>query len=196
MIRAFAALAFVTVAAALFAQPNAPASAAPAPEGLEAPWTIAPVLQEIGAHFSRLLAALERIDTKSWVDKGAPEAYGEQVQSCKLQAKALSDGATALARNPEQLAAALELFFRFQGVETMLSSVEEGMRKYESPADAQALASLEAEEGANRDRFQRYIVSLAADRERQLKITNEEAQRCRGILTAPAPATAKSRKKN
>lgn len=163
--------------------------------GLETPWSIAPVIQEIGAHAGRLLEALNRIDAKAWVAKGASETYVEQLESCKAQAKAMAGSAAALARNPEQLPADLELFFRFQGVETMLASVEEGMRKYQSPRDAQALAGLEAEAGANRDRFQRYIVNLAADRERQLKITDEEAQRCRNMFTTSIPPAAKTGKK-
>ena len=178
------------------AQPASAPTPPAADEGLETPWSIAPVLQEIGAHFGRLLATLNRYDAKGWVAKGASETYDEQLQACKVQAKALSDGATALARNPEQLAASLELFFRFQSLETMLGSVEEGMRKYQGLADAQNLAGLEAEIGPNRDRLQRYVVALAADRERQLKITDQEAQRCRALLTAaPAAAPAKSGKK-
>ena len=195
-----AALLITTV---LSAQQSPPAASASAPKpvapealaGLETPWSIAPVIQEIGAHAALLLDALNRIDTRAWVAKGASETYGQQLESCKAQAKALADGAAALARNPEQLAADLELFFRFQGVETMLTSLEEGMRRYQSPRDAEALASLEAEESANRDRFQRYIVNLAADRERQLKITDEEAQRCRNMFTTANPPAAKSGKK-
>lgn len=198
---AFAALLITTVLLAQQPPPAASAASAPkpiAPEalaGLETPWSIAPVIQEIGAHFGRLLEALNRIDTKAWVAKGASETYGQQLESCKAQAKAVSDAAALLARNPEQLAADLELFFRFQAVETMLGSIEEGMRKYQSPRDAEALASLQAEEGANRDRFQRYIIALAADRERQLKITDEEAQRCRAMFTTTIPPAAKSGKK-
>ena len=161
---------------------------------METPWGIAPVLTELGEHSTRLLAALGKIDSNAWVEKGASETYGDQLQSCRVQAKALADGAKALARNPEQLAASIELFFRLQSLETMLGSVEEAMRKYDSPAAAQSLAALEAEASPNRDRLQHYIVSLAADRERQLQITDKEAQRCRALLTAP-PSTAKSGKK-
>jgi hypothetical protein len=203
MYRALGAFAFLLITTVLPAQQPLPAASAAAatpiaPEalaGLETPWSIAPVIQEIGAHFGRLIEALNRIDTKAWVAKGASETYGQQLESCKAQAKAVADSAAVLARNPEQLAAGLELFFRFQAVETMLGSIEEGMRKYQSPRDADALASLEAEEGANRDRFQRYIVALAADRERQLKITDEEAQRCRAMFTTAIPPAAKSGKK-
>jgi len=194
MIRAQQAFLAFAFAAALSAQQTPPAAELPL-AGLETQWDIAPVLQEIGAHAGRLLGALERVDAKAWVEKGASETYGEQVQSCKVQAKALEDGAKVLARNPEQLAASIELFFRIQSLENMLGSVEEGLRKYRSPADAEALASLEAETGANRDRFQRYILNLAGDRERQLRIMDKEAQRCRAVLTAPPPAAANSGKK-
>ncbi len=77
---------------------------------------------------------------------------------------------------------ALELYFRMQGIDSMLASVEEGMRKYQNPASAQALASLQAEAGANRDRLQRYIVNLAAQREQELHVMDQEAQRCRGTV--------------
>ena len=187
MKRAGAILVFSLAAWSLRAQ-NASA-------GMETPWAIAPVFQELGDHATRLLAELSKINSNAWVEKGAPETYGEQLQSCKVQAQALAGGAKALARNPEQLAPSIELFFRIQALETMLTSLEEAMRKYDTPAAAQSLAALEAEAAPNRDRLQRYIVSLAADREQQLKITDQEAQRCRALLTAPTPATAKTGKK-
>jgi len=159
------------------------------------PWEIAPVIQEIGTHADRLLAALDRVDANRWVEKGASETYAGQLQSCKEQTRALSDGAKALARNPEQLAGSIELFFRIQSIEAMLGSIEEGMRKYQRAADAQALAGLGAEGAANRDRFQRYIVALAADRDKQLAIMDKEAQRCRATLTAPSAVSKSGKKK-
>jgi hypothetical protein len=188
MSRVQQALFAFTIAAALYGQDGA------APAGLETPWSIAPVFQEMGTHAGRVVAALDNVNTKAWVQKGASETYGEQVQSCRVQAKALADGAKALAANPEQLAASLELFFRLQALEAMLGSVEEGMRKYQSAADAQALASLEAETAPNRDRLQKYIVDLASDRERQLQVTDKEAQRCRALLTAPTSSKTGKKK--
>jgi len=165
----------------------------PQPAGLETDWEIGAALQEIGAHATRLLPALNQIDARSWVDQGASETYAEQLQSAKDQTQSLADGAKALAKNPERLPVALELYFRMQGIDTMLASVEEGMRKYQNPASAQALASLQAEAGANRDRLQRYIVSLAAEREQELHVMDQEAQRCRGTLTAPASKSGKKK---
>jgi len=178
-------------AAALGAQP--PAAQPARPVGLDTEWDIGVVLGEIGAHAGRLLPALDRVDAKAWVSKGASETYEAQLESSKQQARALEIGARALSQNPEKLAQSLELFFRIEGLESMLATLEDGLRKYQNRADAEALASLAAENGANRERFRQYLVSLAAERERQLEVMDREAQRCRGIMMSqPPPAAAGS----
>ncbi len=179
MPRALRALAFLCCAASIYAQDGASKQ----PAGLETDWEIAAVVRDMGAHVSRLVPLLDKIDAKSWVEKGASDTYVAQLQSSREQAKALVSGAQALAGNPTQLSAALELHFRLQALQTMLGSVEEGMRKYQSPADAQALARLAAENDADRERFEKYIVNLAAEREKEFQAMDREAQRCRGVLT-------------
>jgi hypothetical protein len=178
-------LTLIACAVALCAQTPQPPAARQQPAGLETDWDIAGALQEIGAHAGRLLPALNRIDARSWVDQGASETYAEQLQGAKDQTQAVADGAKTLAKDPERLPVALELYFRMQSIDSMLASVEEGMRRYQTVASAQGLASLQAESGVNRDRLQRYIVNLAAEREKELRVMDEEAQRCRAALTAP-----------
>jgi hypothetical protein len=173
-------------AAVLLAQPPA-APQHPIPAGLETAWEIAPVLQEVAAHAGRLLPQLDRVDAQAWVAKGASDTYMAQLQSSKDQARALAAGAKALAASPERLSAILELLFRMQGLDTMLLSLEEGMRKYQSPAAAQQLAGIAAENGAGRDRLERYAVNLAAEREQELAVMDKEAQRCRGLVTQAPP---------
>jgi hypothetical protein len=180
--------AWVACAAAAFAQ--APVAGQRA--GLETDWDIRPVLTEISAHAMRLLPALDRIDARAWVARGASGTYAEQLEASKAQARALAAGAKALAGDPEHLSAALEVYFRMQGLESMLSSLVEGARKYQGSAEAEALASLSAENGANRSRFQTYLVNLAAEREQDLAVMDREAQRCRSIVTqAPGPGKKK-----
>ena len=181
-------------AAALYGQAQPAQQLRPA--GLEPDWDIGVVLQEMSAHAARLLPVLDRGDVKAWIEKGASDTYGAQLQSSKDQARAFVDGARDLARDPEKLSVSLELLFRIQGLETMLGSLEEGIRKYQGPALAATLASLAAENGANRDRFQKYIVNLAAEREQQFQVMDREAQRCRGILTAQPAASPNSGRKN
>jgi hypothetical protein len=171
------------------------ASPQAAPAGLEPAWDIAVILQEIGGNAARLLPALDQVDAKGWVAKGASETYLAQLDSSKQQARALADGARALARNPEKLSVSLELFFRIEGLETMLGSLQEGIRKYQGAQAAQSLAAVYAEGGANRERFRSYIVNLAAEREQQFTVMDREAQRCRGTLMAPTPTKTTGRKK-
>jgi hypothetical protein len=183
----------IACAVALCAQTPEPHTPQQQAAGLETDWDIGAALQQIGDHAARLLPALNRIDARSWVDQGASETYAEQLQSAKDQTQSVADGAKALAKNPERLPVALELYFRMQGIDAMLKSVEEGMRKYQSPASAQALVGLQAEAGASRERLQRYIVDLAAEREQELRVMDQEAQRCRGTLTAPAAKAGKKK---
>ena len=171
------------------------AQSASSPAGLEPAWDIAVVLNEIGANAARLAPVLSQVDTAAWVAQGASETYGEQLQSSRQQARAVADAARALARNPEKLSAGLELFFRFEGLERMLGSIEDGARRYQGAPVAAEIASVYGEGGANRERFRQYIVNLAAERERQFEVMDQEAQRCRATLQAPPPPKATVRKK-
>jgi hypothetical protein len=195
MHRACVAALLVAFQAAAQQSQAAPQQTGSVPAGLETDWDIAVVLQEIGKHADRLLPALDRINARAWVDQGASETYAEQLQSCKDQAKALADAARELAANPEQLASSIDLFIRMQSLEVTLLSLQEGIRKYQNAADAQALAALEAQNSANREKFQRYLINLADAREQELKVMDKEAQRCRGVVTAPATVSKQVKKK-
>ncbi len=179
MLTALRGLTLVCVSA-MFAQ--APANPPQQQPGLIAAWEIAPVLREISAHATRLAAALDKLQPQAWVERGASDTYVAQLQSSREQARALAAGAEALARNPEKLSATLEVLFRIQGLEAMVPSLAEAIRKYQSAEDAQALLGLAAENGANRERLQNYAVNLAYEREQDLAIMDKEAQRCRGLV--------------
>ena len=155
--------------------------------GLEPTWDIAVVIQQIGAQADLMLPALNHLSPRAWVTKGASETYVEQWESSWKQTQAISMEAASLARNPEKLSSALQLFFRMQGVEQMISSLQQGAAKYQSQEAAQNLAALFAEGGANRERLRMYIVNLASEREHQFEVMDKEAQRCRAGLTAAPP---------
>jgi hypothetical protein len=174
--------------------PEQPAPRAEQPAGLDTEWDVGVILGEIGAHAGRLLPELDRVDVTAWAAKGASETYAAQLESSKQQASAVETGAKALSRNPENLARSLELFFRIEGLDSMLGSLEDGLRKYQSQAEAEALASLAAENGANRERFRQYLITLAAEREKQLEVMDREAQRCRGLMMSQPPPAAGRKK--
>jgi len=164
--------------------------------GLTPEWDIRAVLKEISAHAGRLVPVLEKCDPARWTEKDASESYLPQWRSCKAQAQALSGDALELTRNPERLPVALKVFFRMQSLEFSINSLGIGIRKYQNPAMADMLASVAGENGANRERFQQYIVELAGQREEEYKIMDHEAQRCRDFLARqPAPAPKKPGRK-
>ncbi|HEV3333561.1 MAG TPA: hypothetical protein VG096_21400 [Bryobacteraceae bacterium] len=164
--------------------------------GLQPDWDIRAILQEMSAHALRLQPVLNQVDVNAWVSKGASETYIAQLQSSKDQARAMADDAKALGRNPEKISACLQLYFRVQGLEQMISSLVEAIRKYQDPALAETLTSLSAENGANRNRLETYIVNLATQQEQECAVMDREAQRCRGILSKQPSSTANRGKKN
>jgi len=159
-------------------------------KGIEPDWNMRPVLQEIAAHAQRLSSVLEKIDAKGMLQNGAPDTYAAQIESSKAQAKALAAEALELANSPEKLSADLQAFLRILSLERTVPSIEQALRKYWNPALADPLSREMTSNGANRERFQRYIVELAAEREQEYAIMDHEAQRCRGML-AKQPKTEK-----
>ncbi len=149
----------------------------------------------MSAGAGRLLPVLDQLDAPAWVAKGASETYLAQLESSRQQTRALAGDAIALGRNPDKLSLALQMYFRMQGLESMLNSLEEGARQYQSPKIAQSLAAVYGEGGVNRERFRSYIVNLAAEREHQFEVMDREAQRCRATLMAPPPPSTSGRKK-
>lgn len=192
MNRAARGLILFACAGAFSARTQSPATPQQ-PAGLESDWEIAAVLQEISAHATRVLPLLDRADAGKWAAKGAPDAYVAQLQSSKEQAHALADTAKALAGNPETLSSELQVLLREQGLETLLGSVAEAMRKYQNAAAAQELVALAAESGADRDRLEQYVVNLAAEREKEYRVMDQEAQRCRALVLAPATPAKKKK---
>jgi hypothetical protein len=188
VLRGFLLLACAAVVGGQDGAPSRPVS------NLDNPWEIKPALEEIAMHAARLEAALDHLNAAAWVDKGASDTYTAQLESSKLQARAVGTEAYGLTVNPEKLSVALQVLFRIQGLETMVASLEEAARRYQSPADAQNLARVMAEGGASRNRLQQYVVSLAVAREQDFAVMDQEAQRCRALVTQPPPTPPKRKK--
>jgi hypothetical protein len=152
------------------------------------------MLQEVAAHAERLLPVLAQINAKEWVERGASETYADQLQSCQVQCKAVAELARDLGRQPEKLSAGLDLYFRLHALDMMLVSMQEGIRKYQNPAIADMLAAVAAEKSGQRQGFERFLIELAAQREQQIVLMDNEAQRCRGVLSRQAPVIPPSSK--
>jgi signal transduction protein with GAF and PtsI domain len=173
-------------AAALFAQTG----------GIPPEWEVQKQLSSLAEHVQRIKPVLEQLKPEDWVNQGAPAAYGDQVKRTSAEIEYLIGSTKDLAARPEKLTTALETFFRMQSVDAMLRSVAAGVRKYQNPAIADLLQSMITDTTADRDKLRQYVVELAADREQQFKVMDQEAQRCRASLSRQpnAPGKASDRK--
>src|SRR5579871_720796 len=142
-------------------------------KGIEPDWDIRPVLKEIATHADRMMPVLDQLDAKELAKNGAPETYITQLNESKVQTKALATEALALSGQPDKLSADLSTFFRMLSLEKTMLSIEEGIRKYWNPAVADLLNSQMAENGQNRERFQRYILDLASAHEQECAVMDK-----------------------
>jgi hypothetical protein len=177
---------FVVLAAALFPQAG----------GIPPEWEVQKQLATLAEHVQRVKPVLDQLKPEEWVQQGAPAVYADQLKRTSAEIDYLIGTSKELMARPEKLTTALETFFRMQSVDAMLRSVAAGVRKYQNPAIADLLQSLIADTNVDREKLRQYLVELAADREQQFKIVDQEAQRCRANLSRQphTPAKASERK--
>lgn len=157
----------------------------PSSEGVAPEWEVRKNLNTLADHVKRWKPVLDQIKPEKWVKNGAPAAYVEQGERIGAEADYLLGTAQALARQPDRLTTALETLFRMQALDALLRSYAAGVRKYQNSAIADLLQSMVADTAADRDKLREYVTELAADKEQQLRIMDEEAQRCRAMTLAP-----------
>jgi len=158
------------------------------PAGIAPPWDVRQNATTLAAHAKRVQPVLEQLKPSDWVSQGAPASYVAQLGTTRVQLQALVDSSANLAADPEKLTTALEVFFRLESLEDLLRSLSAGVRRYQNAALADLLDSLFTEGAASREKLRQYILELAADKEQALKIMDQEAQRCRGLLVRQPPS--------
>jgi hypothetical protein len=155
--------------------------------GVSAEWDISPTIDSLSMQAKRLKPIL--------VAKGAPDTYIQVWKRAQDELGYLVDSAKAVGAQPERLTLALDTYFRLQSLEMRLNSLVDGVRNYQNPAIGDLLMGVLAENSANRDKLRQYITDLAGTKEQEYKIMDQEAQRCRGVLTHQStpskPATKK-----
>jgi hypothetical protein len=164
--------------------------------GMPPEWEVQKQLEGLSSRIDRLKAALDKTDPAAWAEKGASSAYADQGKRVQAELGYLLGSSKALAASPEKLTVALETWFRMQSTDALLRSYVEGVRRYQNEALADMLTALVAETADDRETLREYVMQLAATREREFKIADEEAARCRsGPARAPRPAPAKTPEK-
>jgi hypothetical protein len=151
-------------------------------------WDVRANLASLVAQNQRLMPMLEAVKPEQWSQKGAPEAYQAQWKSIVAEIGYIGHAAGELERDPERLTLALETHFRQQSLDAMLNSLSEGISRYHNPALADLLRGAMTASAAEREKLRQYIVQLAAAQEQELKVMDQEAQRCRAMSSRQPPA--------
>jgi hypothetical protein len=161
--------------------------------GVQAEWDISQTLDALSAQAKRLKPILDQLTPQEWISKGAPDTYIKQWKNSQDELGYLVDSAKNLEKQPERLPLALETYFRLQSLEMQLRSLVDGVRNYQNPAVGDLLIGVLAENSSNRDKLRQYITDLAVTKEQEFKVVDQEAQRCRGVLSRQPsrPATKK-----
>src|SRR6267142_1535841 len=155
----------------------APVCALAQQAGVPTEWAVQKMVQAIASQSARFQPLVTAIEPKAWIARGAPDAYVQQWESAKAQAEAVKFSSDSLVREPAKLTAALDTYFRLQNLDVSLTSLIDGVRKYQNPALADLLRSVLSENSASREQLRQYLVDLAAIKEQEFKVMEEEAQR-------------------
>jgi uncharacterized protein YllA (UPF0747 family) len=154
----------------------------PAP-AIAADQQITGMFNRLSQHALRLEPMLEQVRAGDWVSKGAPETYVTQLGSARQQIQAIETDLADLAQHPDHMQDCLKALFRIQGFHRSLDSLMEGLRKYQNPALADLIQSVAAEDQADQEQLQNYIVELANQKEQEYLVVDREAQRCRATIS-------------
>lgn len=171
-------------------------SAVPQPAGIENPWDVRTILTKLNADTSELKPLLDSLKPQQWYEqKGAPSTYILQWQTAERQLNDVSETSKLLAQKTESLSLALDDYFRLEALDVTAHSLEDGVHKYGDRATAERFSQLLARNFNNRERFRDYIRDLAVSTEQNFKIADEEAQRCRGMISKEPASSAKKLRK-
>lgn len=163
--------------------------------GLESPWDARSIVDAVVKDDEQLQPLLSEMNPQQWYDKrGAPTTYIVQWQTAQRQLKDVLYSARLFSQKTESLSLALDTYFRLEALEVTARSLDEGAQKYGTRAIADKLSELIAHNFNNRERFRDYIRDLATSTEQNFKIADEEAQRCRGMISKEPPNPKRSKK--
>ena len=173
---------------------SAPAAQAPVPQGLQAPWDIRQMLADVNAQNEKLKPLLDQMHPQQWLDNGAPPTYASQYIDTRSRLVDVVRSVSNLGRHTDSLSAALDSYFRMEALETVSRSLVECIRKYGEHTTADQLSALIVKNYTTRQKFRDYLRDLSVQREQECKIADEEAQRCRGIISKEPPPSTGTRR--
>lgn len=152
------------------------------------------MLSVLNAQNQKLKPILDGMHPKQWLDNGAPPAYVNQYNDAQARMEDQIRAVTYLSQKTDSLSAAIETYFRMEAFEVVARSLVECIQKYGERNTANQLSAALAQEFTNRQKFREYLHDLSVEREQEFKIADEEAQRCRGMISQEPPPHSGARK--
>src|SRR6266446_1697225 len=171
-----------------------PFCAAAQQAGVPTEWDVQKLVATIAAQSARLQQMVDQIQPKDWVARGASDTYLQQWSSAQAQAASVKLSSDNLVQDPARLSAALDTYFRLQNLELILTSLIDGVRKYQNPALADLLRGVMSENNVSRQQLRQYLVDLASIKEEEFKVMDQEAQRCREVISGQPTANPAKKK--
>lgn len=172
-----------------------PKQTAPPIAGLETPWDARQIVAQVEKSDEKLQPVLTNLNPQRWYDeKGAPSTYIVQWQTAQQELRDVETTTQMLEQKIDSLSMALDVYFRLEALEVTARSLNEGAQRYADRATADRLNALIAQNFTSRERFRDYIKDLATTTEQNFKVADEEAQRCRAVMSQQPPPK-KTRKK-
>ena len=150
--------------------------------GVPTEWEVQKLVEGVAAQSGRVLPLIEQIHPKQWVSAGASDTYVQQWDSAHTQAASLKLSSENLVREPARLT-------RGTSADREREALIDGVRKYQNPALADLLRSVLSENSASRQQLRQYLTDLASIKEQESKVMDQEAQRCREMISRQPIAT-------
>jgi hypothetical protein len=151
---------------------------------------IAGIFNGLSQHAAKVEPMLQELRPADWVAKGAPDTYVAQWNASLQQLEGIRTDMSAMAQHPDHMTDGLKAMLRVQATHQVIIALMGGLRRYQNPALADLIEAVAADDGADMERLQQYLLELASDKEQQFDVVDKEAQRCRGTLSRqPADAS-------
>lgn len=147
--------------------------------GVGAEWNTRESIQEMSKQLASVKPILDQLRPKEWAEKGAPEAYAQQLESTMTELRGVEWALANLSNKPEQLSYALDAYFRVQSFRLKVGSMSEAVRRYQNPAVSELIDAYLTESSGSQIQLQRYLTDLTEMKEAELEVMSQEAQRCR-----------------
>ncbi len=151
--------------------------------GVQAPWDVRTIIDKLIQENERFEPVLDALHPQEWVNKGASPVYLQQLQQAQQQTRDVVVTSKMLSQKTDQLSLALDEYFRLEALDSTARSLEEGIRHYADRASADKLDALIAHNFSAREQFRDYLSSLATTQEQNFKTADQEAQRCRAMIS-------------